>query len=302
MVTFEYYLKNKNGSKPRTIQNYLDTVTTFLNTIKNKDVITEEDILKYVEHCRDEKHHKNTTIRLRLVAIKTYCDYRSFKDIAQFICKVKLTKQKKTRVVNEFTPDILFTLRDYQTREKSYRNRLLVDLLAGTGGRVSEVLAVTLNSFRTNSDGLKVVDLYQTKIEEMRTVVLSKVAEQSLLEYVRAKNITDKTANLFYYLNSKSEKCELTRFAADKILKRDLAKIGQKPQSCHKLRHFYCSYWSGEVDNSYQLQQIMGHRSRATTDKYVDRTDTHKFDSAHREFLGERLNVPVRQEQEAVVV
>lgn len=208
MITFKYYLEHKNGSKPRTIDSYRNAISAFLKISKNKDKIAAEDILKYIEHCYKNRY-KNSTIKLRLVAIKTYCDYRGFDDIAQYISEVKLRKQQKKEVECDFTSDILLDLRDYQTRERKYRNRLLIDLLASTGGRVSEILALNLSNFRTNEDGLKVVDLYQTKIEEVRTVILTKMAEQSLNEYVRVENITDKTVKLFP---------GVTRFAADKIL------------------------------------------------------------------------------------
>lgn len=271
MITFTDYLEVERGLSARSIKAYLDAIPADL---LKKETITKEDIYDFVKFC-NRKKYQNATTRLYLSAIKQYCIFRDFASAAICIERITLKKQEKKEVVCLLNEADILKLRGFLKQENKLRNRLLVDLLAGTGGRVSEVLALTLNDFGEDEASIKTVTLHQTKNPVPRTVILTQAAEESLIAYIKAEEITDKGAKLF---------AGLTRHGAAKILKRALVKIGLPEQSPHKLRHFFATYYGNIIKTQQQFQKLMGHASPASSAIYFDKADLREYTGAMREF------------------
>jgi integrase/recombinase XerC len=147
------------------------------------------------------------------------------------------------------------------------RDRTLLEILYGSGMRISELLALNYHSFDQRRGSVRVTG----KGQKTRIVPLSKSALLALEEYflARKKLIEEHPeykANGFWLSNRGRP---LSRFRAYQIVKKYLGRFGGVMASPHLLRHCYATHLLDHGADLRAVQELLGHKSVSTTEKYT---------------------------------
>lgn len=161
------------------------------------------------------------------------------------------------------------------SKDEALRNRAIIEMLYGSGLRVSELCGLKLSLF--NGDEQYVI--VEGKGSKQRVVPVSPVAVRAIADYLprRAQLNVKREAADIMFLNRRGG--ALTRVMIFYII-RDLAALaGVKHKvSPHTLRHSFATHLLEGGANLRAIQEMLGHESIATTEIYLnlDRTRLRK--------------------------
>lgn len=264
----------------RTIETYDRNINIFLNFIDTLDVIELEDVTKsilnaFVIHC-NEQGLQPSYINTILKSVKVMLRYATREgyikeDIA---LKAPLLKTKQ-KVMYTFTDkEVAKMIGFYQGHGfRNHRNRLIIEMFADTGIRVSELRGIRNGQIK---DGYMIIF---GKGNKERVVPLSPYIEKRIVKYKRIKY--DYFRNLrvqrelqdFLFLTDSGKRMKSN--AMIEIIVKNAAKYAEvdakvERQSCHSLRHFYAQKMLRNGVNIYSISKFLGHSSLKTTQIYLN--------------------------------
>jgi site-specific recombinase XerD len=158
------------------------------------------------------------------------------------------------------------------------RDRALLELLYGSGVRISELIGMTPDRLDLKRGTVRVLG----KGNKERVVPLSKSAVAAIGNYTAARGKLAKELPPELWLSDRGKK--LTRFRAYKIVRYYLSALGGEKSSPHVLRHCFATHLLERGADLRAVQELLGHESVATTEKYTHVTaDRLKkvYDQAH---------------------
>lgn len=252
--------------------NDLDKYKEYLekNDIFKVEEIKKEDIFSFLEYLK-KKNLKPQSIAHYLTSIKNYHKFLLQneyldKDIAESIERPKLVK----KLPNTLTVEEVDKLLDIRTVTPfDYRNKCMLELLYGTGLRISELLSLTINDIDTINCTIRCIG----KGNKERIVPINDYVIKALNSYLEVRPVllkNKKTKELF--LNSRGEK--LSREGFFKELKKILLKKGLNPNvSPHTLRHSFATHLLEYGADLRVIQEMLGHSDVSTTRIYTHITN-----------------------------
>jgi integrase/recombinase XerD len=162
-----------------------------------------------------------------------------------------------------------------------YRDRTIFEVLYATGIRKGELLALTVTDVNLEEELLRING---GKGAKDRVAPLSAVACRFLETYVNAirPQLLRSRATDRLFLSSQARPLGRTTLDALIIKCAKLARI-KKRVTCHVWRHTYATHLLQNRANLRHVQEILGHRSLATTERYLRVTVT-ELKEAHRKF------------------
>lgn len=248
--------------------NDLDKYKEYLekSDIFKVEEIKKEDIFSFLEYLK-KKNLKPQSIAHYLTSIKNYHKFLLQneyldKDIAESIERPKLVK----KLPNTLTVEEVDKLLDIRTVTPfDYRNKCMLELLYGTGLRISELLSLTINDIDTINCTIRCIG----KGNKERIVPINDYVIKALNSYLEVRPVllkNKKTKELF--LNSRGEK--LSREGFFKELKKILLKKGLNPNvSPHTLRHSFATHMIESGSDLRVVQELLGHSDISTTRIYT---------------------------------
>ena len=156
------------------------------------------------------------------------------------------------------------------------RNRGLFLLGVSTGGRISELLSLTIGDVFQN--GKAVSDLlYNKRIvkggEVSRAVPVNvdgRDAIEALIDWHWEKYATLAPSRPLYPSRNKSGSVAMNRQTAHEMLKKAFVDAGLNGKlATHSLRKSFAQRVYEESGDIYLVQELLGHRNVATTQKYI---------------------------------
>ena len=252
--------------------NDLDKYKEYLekSDIFKVEEIKKEDIFSFLEYLK-KKNLKPQSIAHYLTSIKNYHKFLLQneyleKDIAESIERPKLVK----KLPNTLTVEEVDKLLDIRTVTPfDYRNKCMLELLYGTGLRISELLSLTINDIDTINCTIRCIG----KGNKERIVPINDYVIKALNSYLEVRPVllkNKKTKELF--LNSRGEK--LSREGFFKELKKILLKKGLNPNvSPHTLRHSFATHLLEYGADLRVIQEMLGHSDVSTTRIYTHITN-----------------------------
>lgn len=157
------------------------------------------------------------------------------------------------------------------TKEEGVRNRAIVEILYGSGIRVSELCSLTLG--RTFLDEEYI--LVEGKGSKQRIVPLSPVSVEWIRNYLVQRSMMTPRPGSEEILFLNRRGAGLTRVMMFYIIKAAAERAGiEKTVSPHTLRHSFATHLLEGGANLRAIQTMLGHESLTTTELYVhlDRT------------------------------
>ncbi|MBQ7105466.1 MAG: site-specific tyrosine recombinase XerD [Bacilli bacterium] len=279
-----YIMFEKRLSK-NTSNSYKNDLNKYMKYLEEKHIyqtrdISKSDIEKYLEKLNKEET-KTSSIARKLTTIKAFHNYLFQKqiiniDVSETIERPKLRK----KLPNVLTVDEVDKLLDIKCKTKfDYRNKSMLELMYGTGLRITELLDLKLNDFDLENC---IIRCYGKGSKE-RIVPIGEYTMESLLNYLEVRNMLLKRKNCEYlFLNNLGGR--LSRFSFFKILKKLLQEKGiNKDVSPHSLRHSFATHMLEYGADLRSIQELLGHSDIATTKIYTH-ISNNKIKKEYEEF------------------
>ena len=272
------YLAIEKGAAKNTISAYRRDLARYQNWLESRNVdlsrITEAEIVEYARYLTSLEL-KTTSLERNFSSIRSLHNYLS-KEFSQFDPTDALpeTMQSK-RLPKALTISQVQSIIDAiktANNPLALRDRLILELLYGTGGRVSEIVDIALNDIATvNIDGEEIATIkLHGKGGKERIVPLGNYAKSALDEYlVRVRPHLNRFAKSnALFLNNRGSK--LSRQSAWKVVKDAAKAAGIKVKvTPHIFRHSYATHLLDGGADIRVVQELLGHASVTTTQIYT---------------------------------
>lgn len=278
---YAHYLRYERNASPHTIRNYRSDLLQFRDflsrfqpgvpvVVDSVDALRIRGFLAFL--FRKEK--KKTSIARKLAAVRAF-----FK----FLCREKVLSGNPAATVS--TPKLARTLPRIMTEEEMNnfldrvaqaaksgdpavrRDRAMLELLYASGLRVSELVGLDLGEVNFG-DGMVLV---RGKGRKERIVPFGSKAKQAITDYLpaREKILTENRRNdPALFLNTRGKR--LTARSVDRLVKKYVRTFGPDVRvSPHSLRHAFASHLLTEGADLRAIQEMLGHSSLSTTQKYT---------------------------------
>ncbi len=269
---YEYELKASSQLSKQSQSAYLSDLKQYVEYLENKDLkrpetITKDTLKQYMMVLR-KRHSSPSTVSRKLSALKRFHQFMVDEKILEdnVVLKLPRPKQKKKlpSVLNiKEMERLLDTVVD--DSPLSQRNAAMLELLYGSGLRISELIDLNTNDLHVNENLIHV----HGKGGKTRIVPISAMAEKALKRYLESGRLAlKKMPTPTVFLNRFGK--PISRVGFFKILK-DLALKADihKNVSPHTLRHSFASHLlEAGVDLRY-VQEMLGHENVSTTELYT---------------------------------
>jgi integrase/recombinase XerC len=278
---FFAFLKVEQGVSVHTLRAYQKDLTEFLdfapNSLKKIDYL---DIRSYLASLHARKL-KKTTISRKLAAIRSFFKFLHREGYVKKNPAKLVSSPKVPRTLPKFlTIDEIFSLLDTPEGEtfKVCRDRAMLELLYSSGIRVSELTSLDISDLDLRESLIRV----KGKGMKERIVPVGSKALESIQEYLPERlSLRKKSSALF--LNNRGGR--LTQRSVRRIVLHYSRMIRLKGElSPHTLRHTFATHLLHEGADLRVIQELLGHASLSTTQKYTHVDITHLaevYDKAH---------------------
>lgn len=273
---FVSFLEVERNASRETVRNYqsdLQQVALFLRRTENVpcsirvDRVTTEDVRAYL-HWLDRKGEKASSLARKLACLRSFYRFlmregAAQKNPAEDIRSPKLPKPLP-RVLTKDDANALMEFPAGQSLQ-SLRDRALLETLYSTGARVSEAVGINLGDLN-QAEGL--VHL-RGKGRKERVVPIGDVAMQAIKEYRDSikPSAVSHPPSAPIFLNHRGGR--LTTRSVARIVSRYSSRLVGGAVSPHALRHSYATHLLDEGADLRSIQEMLGHASLSTTQKYT---------------------------------
>jgi integrase/recombinase XerD len=270
---YEYYLKVTKGLSPNSISSYVTDLTEYVQflvknyNVKDPNQITKQHIRNFIARLK-RKHNTASSIGRKMSAIRSYHKYLLLEKLVDSNVSLGVSlpkKQKKLPVVlNVEEVDALMVAADGD-EPLEIRNRAMIELLYGSGLRISELLELKLSDLHIHMGFLNILG----KGNKERIVPIGAEGTYALKRYLdKSRPYIKKTPGDIVFVNSRGN--AMSRVGFYKVLKTLSIKAGiMKDISPHTLRHSFASHLLENGVDLRVVQELLGHEDISTTQVYT---------------------------------
>jgi tyrosine recombinase XerC len=275
------YLRYERNASPHTIRNYRSDLLQFRDFLAGKNKETRISIKTVTAHhiraflsFLFEKQEEKASVARKLAAVRAFFKFLSRENLvaenpAAAISTPKLDK-KLPRIMTEEEMNN-FLDRVAQAAKTAdpviLRDRAIMELLYASGLRVSELAGLDLRNVNFGDAFV----LVRGKGSKERIVPFGSKAGAALEAYLplRERLLREtRTSSTALFLNARGQR--LTTRSVDRLLKRYVQTFGPNVKvSPHSLRHAFASHLLSEGADLRAIQEMLGHKSLATTQRYT---------------------------------
>ena len=280
---YGYYLKREKGLSENTIDAYLRDITqyiTFLEKyrkLKRVEQIDKSDIQAYLKSLKNKDLSAKSTSR-KLSSIKGFHQFlllekETTTDVSSLIEAPKIERNLPDVLSVEEVIRLIDHVKGIEPLD--LRNLALLELIYGSGLRVSELLNLKISDIHLTASYVKIIG----KGSKERQVPLGQMSVVALREYLtKGRPQLIKIENNFLFLNQYGNK--LSRQGFFKLLKK-IAKDSNitKEVSPHTLRHSFATHLLEAVIDLRILQELLVHEDISTTQIYTHISQKHLKES-----------------------
>ena len=257
----------------KTREVYSREASNYLNYLNNKKIQIElskaEDIESYILYRRDVDNIDERTTSRVLSSLRSFYNYLIEEKIvlsnpAKLIQKPKdrihlpktISKSEIDDIFSAFQEDPILGFRDY----------VIFELIYSSGMRISEAVALNVNSYRKEERMISVIG----KRNKERIVFIGNIASTALEKYlaeIRPQLISDKNKKeSALFLNRRGNR--ITRQAVHKRFHELAERLGLDA-TVHTLRHSFASHMIQNGADIRSVQEMLGHSDIKTTQIYT---------------------------------
>jgi len=272
LAAFLAYLEHERNASSHTRLSYQIDLTQFAAFLKDKGstVRSADPILirAYLVHLHEQKHKKSTISR-KLAALRSFF---------QFCLRKGWVEDNPAKVVTSPRPDqpVSSFLSEQEMAEfldlppsrsvLDLRDRAILESFYATGIRLAELVGLNLEDVGLEERLVKV----RGKGKKERIVPFGRKAEDSLRAYLSRRDdlLRQDVNETAVFLSNRGTR--LTPRSVERIVDKYLRRAALKRRiSPHSLRHSFASHLLGRGADLRAIQELLGHESLATTQKYT---------------------------------
>ena len=272
---FIHYIQFVRQYSLHTVRNYksdLIAFKSFLEDIgwrKTMGQLGKLDLLRYLFHLYSK--NDSSSVARKLSSIRSFMAYLH----REGIVKANLSKAIETPKQKKYLPKLLTVNEMRQlldgikiSSNLDLRDRAILELMYGTGIRVSELVSLNVGDVDIREGWMKVLG----KGRKERIVPVTTVALKLLSDYLLTRQhvvVVEEKPPLF--LNFRNQR--LTSRSVARILDKWVRKTAIYTKiSPHSLRHSFATHILESGCDLRTIQELLGHKSLSTTQKYTQVT------------------------------
>ncbi len=273
------YLQIEKNSSVHTIQNYRDDLEHFFMFMEQQNIRTLQDVNHQTARLYltvlHEKKMARASVSRKISALRGFYRYLMRENVTKenpflLVHRPKGTKKLPSFFYEEEMKELFKTVQG--TDPIAFRNQALLELLYGTGIRVSECASLTTEEIDTNLGVILVhgkggkeryvpygsfaAEAIQTYLKSGRPILMKNTQHNKLFVNFRGAPIT--TGGIRHVLNQLIEKASLS------------GKIHP-----HMLRHTFATHMLNNGADMRTVQELLGHASLSSTQMYTHVTKEH---------------------------
>jgi len=273
IAEFLAFLKHEKNASPHTVAAYGRDLRAVAAYLKERQVRWDRAggvVLRGYLAELHEKKRKKTTIGRKLAALRSFFDYgvRTGR-VAENPAKMLATPRPDKRVPAFLTEGETAELLELPRTSKplDLRDKAILELFYATGVRVSELVGIGTADLHFGERLVRV----RGKGRKERIVPFGGKALEALEAYARArggllgKGSGGETA---FFVNYRGGR--LTTRSVQRMVRKCIRRTAVRRKiSPHSLRHSFASHLLGRGADLRVIQELLGHASLATTEKYT---------------------------------
>lgn len=275
---FLAYLEHERNASPHTIASYgrdLRQLRDYLTEAGVRWNRAGNVVLRGFLASLYEKRQKKSTIGRKLAAVRSFYEFCLDKKwIGENPARILATPKQDKRVPSFLSEGEAEALLELPAGRKpvDLRDKAILEFLYATGVRVSELTGLNLADIHLGERVARV----RGKGKKERLVPFGKAAAARLEEWLKARSgllvearggrsAADAEA---VFLNYRAER--LTARSVQRMVRKAVTKAAvSRKISPHSLRHSFASHLLGRGADLRAIQELLGHASLATTQKYT---------------------------------
>ncbi len=266
------FLKHEKNASPHTIASYRGDLKQLAAYLKDKNIrLKKADnvVLRGFLATLYEKKDKKSTVARKLAAIRSFFQFCIRKGwLEDNPAKIVATPKQDKPVPSFLSEEEMEQFLDLPKTDRplDLRDKATLELLYATGLRVSELVGINLEDMNFEERLIRV----RGKGKKERLVPFGKIAQASLVSYIRARSLIHKGQidDSALFVNYRGER--ITSRSVERIVDKNIRFSAQRRKiSPHSLRHSFASHLLSRGADLRIIQELLGHESLATTQKYT---------------------------------
>lgn len=277
LIVFFNWLKENNPALSNTPMQ--DIKVNILDDIKAVDIEEYIDYLKYYSSKTGEHTNKESAIKRKLVALRSFYKYYFKREIIKtnpslLVNTPKLHEKAIVRLDADEVADLLDSIESGEGLSKSQnkyhkltsvRDLALITLLLGTGIRVSECVGLNIKDIDFKNYGIKV----HRKGGYEAVVYFGDEVEAALKKYLEERMSVETLAGHTEALFLSMQRKRISVRAVEQLVKKYAGLVTTvKKITPHKLRSTYGTSLYRETGDIYLVADVLGHKDVNTTKKH----------------------------------
>ena len=281
------FLDIERGASRETIRSYHSDLRQFLTFLKNSSLppvaaptLASVDVLTIRSYLRwlDEQHEKKSSLARKLSTLKSFFRFLTHEGWTETnpAAQVRSPRQSQ-RLPKVLTKDEACTLMEAPKGKTltTSRDRAILETLYSTGARVSELVGLNWDDVNLQSG----IARLKGKGKKERIVPIGEVAIEAIQDYRHqcTGKTTDKLKNRKREKKAKDDNPlfknvrggRLTSRSVERIVKKFSLQLPNGAVAPHTLRHSFATHLLDEGADLRVIQELLGHSSLATTQKYT---------------------------------
>jgi len=273
IAEFLAFLKHEKNASPHTVAAYGRDLREVAAYLKDREVRWDKAtnvVLRGFPAELHEKARKKSTIGRKLAALRSFYDFCvRTKKIAENPAQMLATPRQDKRVPSFLTEAEAAELLDLPRGAKplDLRDKAILELLYATGIRVSELVGIEAADIHFGERLVRV----RGKGKKERIVPFGGKAREALEAYGRARaGLAGKGSGgeAGFFVNYRGGR--LTTRSVERMVHKYIRRTAvARKISPHSLRHSFASHLLGRGADLRVIQELLGHASLATTEKYT---------------------------------
>ena len=271
--SFLKYLRYEKRVSPNTLLAYqtdLQQFEDFLHQTFPEATITHADygtIRAWIIHLVDQKQQA-TSVNRKIACLRSFYKFLRIREVIANdpMARVKVLKARKKLPVFALEKDMVSAL-DSKTFNHSFegiRNQLIIELLYGTGIRLSELIHLKETQVDRKNCLIKVLG----KRNKERIIPFPENIVSLIEEYRHLRNqVVERMPHDLLFVTSKGTPCY--PMMINRIVKAYLKDAALDKRSPHVLRHTYATHLLDKGAEINALKDLLGHSSLAATQVYT---------------------------------
>ena len=274
---FLKYLELRKKYSPHTINSYAVDIDQFnLFCLENFPINTEQEIVTDFKVVRKWiaalalNNNSSKTINRKLSSLRSYYNFMMREGFVKSNPVTKVIRPKIKKKLPEFVSEdninVLLNSELFNNDFEGLRDKLIVELLYGTGIRRAELISIKISDVDLENKIIKVTG----KGNKQRIIPFPNILVSIIEKYLYFRNeILSETNNLLIIKSGKPVYPNLVY----RVVKKNISLVSSiKKRSPHTLRHSYATHLLNNGADINAVKELLGHANLSATQIYTHNT------------------------------